>query len=381
MTSKVFLSETEQDLTLQINNAITKGFNPTFGFVCCSYKKNIDHIISFYKDLNIQIVGSTTSGEISDTVTAEESIVTLLMDMDTDYYHIYHNAYNDKNEIEIIKEISETAAQKFDNPSFVLISSGVTRDGELLVQGIKENISKETKIFGGLSGDDGIFKQPFSFSLNGITDDGVVALILDGDKIDVAGLAVSGWEGNGAINTITKANGNMVYTINNQDALSFFVNHFGLEDFYDKEQYNYISMPGNYPLKMLGSDQHEKLRSIMNYDQENKALLLAGSVEEGQSFMFCLPPSIDVIDNAVEAFRGISKKQKKVDAIVMISCMARKLVFGPLIENELEGIKQIWDSPIAGFFAYGELGKTGEDKYCNFHNCTSNLITFTEISA
>ena len=118
----------------------------------------------------------------------------------------------------------------------------------------------------------------------------------------------------------------------------------------------------------------------MNFDVERKALILASGVKEGDTFRFCLPPSLEVLDNAVSQFQKMADKGVKADAVVLISCMARKVVFGPLINHEIKGIKEIWNKPLIGFFSFGEIGRISEKDNCDLHNCTSNLLTITEVS-
>ena len=34
------------------------------------------------------------------------------------------------------------------------------------------------------------------------------------------------------------------------------------------------------------------------------------------------------------------------------------MIFGPLMSKEIEGVKNDWDVPMAGFFCNGEIGRT-----------------------
>ena len=43
------------------------------------------------------------------------------------------------------------------------------------------------------------------------------------DKIEIKGLATSGWKPLGTYHTVTKAEGNVIHTINNVPALDFFI--------------------------------------------------------------------------------------------------------------------------------------------------------------
>ncbi len=38
------------------------------------------------------------------------------------------------------------------------------------------------------------------------------------------------------------------------------------------------------------------------------------------------------------------------------------------------------DKPLIGFFSFGEIGRISDNDTCDLHNCTSNLLTITEIN-
>jgi hypothetical protein len=65
------------------------------------------------------------------------------------------------------------------------------------------------------------------------------------------------------------------------------------------------------------------------------------------------------------------------DALLMFSCIGRLGQFGPLISEEIEGIKNVFNVPMAGFFTYGEFGKTNQGNN-EFHNSTCCWVALKE---
>ena len=53
------------------------------------------------------------------------------------------------------------------------------------------------------------------------------------------------------------------------------------------------------------------------------------------------------------------------------------LVFFPMVSTEIEGLKNIFNAPMAGFFTYGEFGRAtiGKNEY---HNTTSCWVALKE---
>jgi len=67
----------------------------------------------------------------------------------------------------------------------------------------------------------------------------------------------------------------------------------------------------------------------------------------------------------------------EADALVVFSCAGRILSFGPMMNAELEGIKQVWNVPMAGMFSNAELGRmAGGD--LEMHNLTTCCVALKE---
>ena len=47
----------------------------------------------------------------------------------------------------------------------------------------------------------------------------------------------------------------------------------------------------------------------------------------------------------------------EADALIVFSCAGRILSLGPLMPQEIEGIKNVWNVPMVGMFSNGELAR------------------------
>jgi hypothetical protein len=84
-------------------------------------------------------------------------------------------------------------------------------------------------IFGGKAGDDLALDSTFVFTNGKSSASALMALIIDEDKIDVRGIATCGWKALGTTKTVTKSDGNVVYTLDHKPALDMLLNYLGVE--------------------------------------------------------------------------------------------------------------------------------------------------------
>ncbi len=370
-----------KQLTQQIDHQLASGFQPTIAMVFSAPELPYQELPALFKKYDIALVGCTTMKEISNSEILSKSFSVLLMDMNKEYFDICQLEYDIENIAATAKELGQKAIQSFDRPGIILYSGGMGIDGEKLVNEIKKSTSIKIPLYGGLAGDGTRFEKTYCFSQEGVSSMGVAAIIVDSDKIRLNGLSYSGWEELGATHKITKAVGNIVYEINNKPALEEFEKYFG------KLRYNlsveeggeFEVLAGQFPLKILKQHGVSVLRSVIISDLETKSLVLAGSVQEGETFQFCTSPSFEVVDKTIDEIGKLKNKLGDIDAVVMISCAARLSVFGPMLEDEISEIYNLWKQPMIGYFSYGEIGNTNlQNDNCEFHNVTCSLVTITE---
>ncbi|MFK7907798.1 MAG: FIST signal transduction protein [Chitinophagales bacterium] len=379
MRSKALSVFSIEELKTNLVNLIETEFQPTLAIAFGSPNFPFREASNIFKENKIEIIGCTTAGEILNASILENSFTVLLLDIDKQHFKIFHEAYDDTSTINASKRLGEIAKETFTNPGIIAYSSGITIDGESIVTNIKKAVEKEIPLYGGLAADN--FRQvaTYTFTNEHLEEYGLAAIIIDTDQIEMQGMTFSGWNELGRSHTVTKADGNILYEIDGKPALDQFINYFGDLKFQDTgEGEELISVPGQYPLKIERPDGTILMRSILIYNFKEKALILAGAVKEGDEFKFCPTPDFEVVDTTIKKYQEFSKKQPNVDALIMNSCVGRKFSFGPMFEDEIEGIYNIWKKPMVGYMAYGEIGNTGEKQICEFHNVSCALVTLTQ---
>ena len=67
----------------------------------------------------------------------------------------------------------------------------------------------------------------------------------------------------------------------------------------------------------------------------------------------------------------------EADAVIVFSCAGRLIALGPLMSKELEGVSDVWNVPMVGFFSNGELARA-TDGNLEMHNLTSCCVALRE---
>lgn len=377
MKSESIQIKSLESLQVELPKIINEDFQPTIAIIFSSTKHDLKKIGSILSVFNIEVVGCTTAGEICNENILSNSISLLFLDMKKEHFRTHFVETGDRTIFQIAREVGSVAESSFKNPAVILLSGGVAIDAEQIVFGIKDVFKREIPLYGGLAGDDLNLEATYIFNNNQTTDNGLLALIIDNDKVSVEGRATSGWEPMGAVNTITKSTGNVVYSINDEPALDVFIKFFGTFDnsVFEGEQLSSIS--GQYPLQIMRGNGYNILRAPLIGDETERTLTLGGGVKEGDKFRFSISPGFEVIDQTISEFKELNISVPEADALVLFSCIGRHAAFGPLLEDEIKGIYNHWNTPMIGFMSYGEIGNT-KSGICEFHNETCSLVILKE---
>jgi hypothetical protein len=386
MTAKSIKGKSTEEIELALQQSMADDFQPTLAIVFVSVKQDREAISRLLKEKGIQVFGATTAGEFINGEIETGGIVMLLLDMNPAYFKIEFVETSQETGFEDAKKLGITGKETFTNPAFIIANSGVSLDGEPFVEGIIQGFEKslssadgEVTIFGGKAGDDLALESTFVFTNGKSSNSAIVALIIDEGKIEVKGIATCGWKAIGTTKTVTKSEGNIVYTIDDKPALDMLMNYLGVEIKKEgnKDIVTFLSS-WYYPLQVERENVDPVIRTAMFANRQERSLICSGKVPQGSKIKFSLPPDFDSIDAVVADCKSIKKNaHQQADALIMFSCVSRYLSFGGVMKDELEQVQEIWDAPMIGFFSYGEYGKSKTGKY-DYHNNTCCLVTLKE---
>ena len=367
---------TAEEIKDALSKTTAEGFLPTLAIVFIAEDSERDAITKLLSEKNIKIFGASTGSNFIDEDIESGATVILLLDIKPEYFRVEIKSTDSVSTKENAEQIAKTAKAAFKQPSFLIISGGLTTDGDQIIEGVDNICGKGTTIFGGLAADGLKMERTYVFTNDILTDKGLLALIFDEEKIELNGVAVGGWKPIGIDRVITKCDGNVVYTIDDEPALSFIKRYAGLKDINADNALNFL-LASNFQLQLQRENKHPVMRTPMWANINDGSIVFAGSLPQGSKVKLSLLPGFEVIDAAKIEFLKYQKEEPEVDALIVFSCAGRQITLGPYVSEEIEGIKKIWDAPLAGFFCYGEIGKVVSGEH-EFHNMTCSLATLKE---
>lgn len=378
MKAKSIKGKSTEEIKAALEQSIADGFKPTLAIVFISFKQDIDAVCKILDNEGIKIFGATSSGEFISSEIEEGSIAIMLLDINSSYFRLVFLEAGDCSEFEIAKQLGEEGKKLFANPGFIILSGWSNEmDGEEIIKGIEDGFGEGASIFGGMAGDDLTLTGPKAFTLGRSSITGLVALIIDEDKIAISGVATCGWKPIGITKTITKSRGNIVYTIDDKPALDLVMKYLGLDL---DEQFNntVFNLGAYYPLQLEREGAPAVMRTAQMGNVEDRSLICAGNVPQGAKVRFSLPPDFDVIDTVESECKELKdERAQDADAVIMFSCISRYLSLGVMTSEEIDRVLKIWNAPMIGFFTYGEYGKSKRGKH-EFHNNTCCVVVLNE---
>jgi len=331
----------------------------------------------------IDILGATSSGEFIDGYQGEGSIVILLLDLRRDAYTIVFEDIDNRSLEDVAKQLARAALQKFNRPAFILCSTSISikgeyLSGETLVHSITDVIGSQVNIFGGMAGDDNRFTGTFVFTYHQSGDAAIAALVLDEDKVGLQGIAISGWKPLGTRRTVTKNEDGWLCSIDDQPALDMYLRYLGQKPVSEDGTLKIFEELGFY-YPFLSIDAGDPvIRTPLMISKEKNAIKLDFPIPEGKQLQFSMPPDFEIIEDVLGKADEIKKtNHAEAEALLIFSCAGRLAALGPMVSSENEGLHDIWQTPMAGFFTYGEYGK-GTNGKLQFHSTTCSWVALKE---
>lgn len=379
MKAKTIKGSNAGELSAKLDRCTADGFAPTVALVFLSVKQDRNALCEVLNRKGLAIFGATTAGEFIDGDIGEGSIAVMLLELSPALFQIQLEEIGEDNLEALAKKIGSDGKQTFANPAFLVSYSGLYTDGEAVLKGIEEAAGENVVIFGGQAGDELMFKDTFVFTNNKASTKAILYLVINNDRITMEGHATGGWKPVGTERTITRSQGKVVSTIDDEPALDVVMKYLGISPEKPNEVNDALMQMGSYfPILLHRAEGDLVTRTSMFANVEERSLTFSGNVPQGSKFRFALPPDFEVVDEVVAKSNELKEKHfPQADALIMFSCVARHVTLGPMVSEEIEGVKKVWDSPLVGFFSYGEIGKSANGKH-EFYNNTCCLVALKE---
>jgi hypothetical protein len=378
MRAKSVKGNSTEEIKIALQKSMQDGFKPILAIVFLSVELNCDEICNILDKEGIEVFGSTATGEFIDGELEKESAAVLLLDMNKSNFKIHLEERKGKSKLKTAEEIGKKGTESFSNPAFIVAAGGSIIDGETIIKGIENTAGINCTVFGGIAGDELRGTKTHLFTNKKFTEDGIIAVIIDNAKVQLTGLATHGWKSIGTVRTITDCEDCKVYTIDNEPALDIMTKFLGLSLDEHTEDGLIHNVGNTDPIQLIRDDGSTITRAIRYLDTNERSILLAGPVRQGTKIRFSLPPDNNIVEKVTEDSEYVKKElQPEAEAMIMFSCIGRYYSLGPLVSTEIEQVKKVWDSPLAGLFCFGEIGKSLKG-FKEFHNNTCCYVVMKE---
>jgi len=323
------------------------------------------------------IVFGSTSGDITADEVDDESITITAIEFEKSSFLIKTvNVLDSKEDsFEVGKELIDQFPKEQLKHVFI-VSEGSFTNGSQLTKGMNAATQDNLLITGALCGDDARFEKTLSSYNENPKSGEIVAIGLYGDELEVSFSINGGWTPFGPERIVTKSDKNILYELDGKPALDLYKKYLG-------EKSN--ELPGAallYPLKVKSTnDKHSIVRTILNINEEDNSMILAGDIIEGAQVQLMMT-NVDNIVNAAElaATNANELRKKKSELAILVSCIGRKLVLDQRVEEEIEEVVEVVgeDTTICGLYSYGEIAPFIGEQHCQLHNQTMTITLISE---
>lgn len=376
MKAKSIKGKSAEEIRAVLQQIITDGFKPTLAIVFLSVKQDIAALSSLLDKAGIAVYGATTNGEFTNEGISSGEVAMMLLDMNPAYFHIYFEEFSDNNYRQTTTSIANKALEKFARPCFLIAGSNMHTDAEELLHGFEDVLGKKGNVYGGMAGDDFGFKENFVFTTGRVSNKGIVAIAVDEDKISIKGRATHGWNAIGTEKTVTKSEGNHVFTIDDMPALDLVTKFGGFKNVTPENFGMEYSI--SLPLQLQRENGDSIIRAGLLVDWNDHSFYCNGNVPQGSKVRFSIPPDFDVTEKVISGCENLkSTEMPEADALLLYSCGGRFVSLGPLISEEVEGIQKVWNVPMAGMFSNAELARATNGNL-ELHGLTACCVLLKE---
>ncbi|MDA1169248.1 MAG: FIST C-terminal domain-containing protein [bacterium] len=327
------------------------------------------------------ILLASTAGEILGNKVSDDTIAVTTISFEKTDVKFAQQTCSGINES---YESGKIIAGKLDHKGLVHVmafSEGLKINGTALVKGILEILPPTVSVTGGLVGDGELFKETV-VGLDELPTSGNIVLVgFYGEHLRIGYASLGGWDNFGPDRLITKSKGNVLYELDGRNALDLYKEYLG-----DKAK----ELPASglfFPMSLQVIDdsgkEKEVVRTLLGIEEATNGMIFAGDMPEG-TYAKLMKVNFDrLIDGATTAANNSVEQfgTKKPEFAILISCIGRKLVLGDRIEEEIDGVLSIIgkDTPITGFYSYGEISPTvPTERQCQLHNQTMTITVFRE---
>lgn len=318
--------------------------------------------------------GCSTAGEILDRDVSDDDLVALCVS--------FHHTTLRAESVLVPNagasfEAAASLGRQLASPGLrhvLVLSDGLLVNGSSLTAGFRESLPDDVQVTGGMAADGALFQSTVVGLGAALASGQIVAIGFYGAALRIAHASAGGWEPFGPRRLVTRSEGNILYSLDDQPALALYKRYLG-------ERAAGLPATGLlFPLHLLASRNAEQglVRSILAVDEHNQSLTFAGDIPQGH-YVRLMKAGCDALVGGAESAARAAAGPRGGFAL-LVSCVGRRLVMGQRVEEELEAVLPELGAGTraVGFYSYGEICPSGLEHGCDLHNQTMTLTVFAE---
>lgn len=260
-----------------------------------------------------------------------------------------------------------------------ILSPGANVNGSELIFGMNKVLGRDVVLSGGLAGDELRFKETNTICNGELFTNRIVAAGFYGDRVVVSCGSEGGWRPFGPARRVTKAHGNLLQELDGKPALQLYRQYLG-------EKAQQLPASGlSYPFAILRDDRTMSgvIRSALDIDLKNETLVMAGDVPQGSQVCLMHADTEALIQGAAQAAAEALRTHAgpiENGCALLVNCIGRRAVLGIDTDEEIEAVVDSFlpQTPIAGFYSYGEFSFHPRSGKAELHNQTMSITYITE---
>ena len=380
MNARDFHTKSVEELQSWLDETIGDDFQPTVAIMFCSLSRDIRTISQDLKGRGVAVFGASAWGEFARDGIERGSITILLLDIPADSFCLRLDELTGGDEEEATRAVAAEARERFERPVIMLLISHLETRGEAILETFEEELGAEVEVAGAGAGHTLITDPTYVFTNDAMSERGMLTMIMDGSRIQMASRASCGWQAVGAPRTITRSDGGWVYEIDGTPALDAILKYIGKEDLDLDDPVQWEVEVNTLPLQLQRAEGDPIMRPALLYDKETRAVMCTGNMEEGAKIRFSIEPDEGVIDTVLDNFRTAKADMGDVDAVVYFSCWGRWNALGPAMNREIREAADLFGVPMVGLLSSGEMARATGGKL-EFNALTSCCVLLKEVEA
>lgn len=304
------------------------------------------------------LIGVSTAGEIHHGNCYEQQVMISLLIFEKDTYATPFSLplTASPSGASMLPALFTTAPK-----AIIFFSNALEISPESLLKTLQQEIP-DCIFAGGNAADNTQFVGTYTLLETEVYRKGLVGVALFGADLQAQQHTFTGWQAIGQTFTITEAENNLLYSLDNQPVLEVYRKYLG--------QHVVSGLPNSvmeFPFMLRQADK-TILRSAIGITADGTGIILAGDVKTGDSvtFSFADPQSL------MQQVNSLSQLEQT--AVFLYSCAARKTYLGQQIDTEIRklGARNL----AAGGFFYGEYASS--EQQFNLLNLSTTLLCLNE---